>query len=65
MKAFHFMLKKASDFDEFFVATVLADLFDPSDSNDPDFLAQKIVEGLEENELINYDSLDDDEIIAA
>ena len=43
------MKKKSSDFDEFFVATVLADLFDSTGSDDPDFVAQKIVDGLKEN----------------
>ena len=34
------MKKKSSDFDEFFVVTVLADLFDSTGSDDPDFVAQ-------------------------
>ena len=59
------MNKKASDFDEFFVATVLADLFDATGSNDPDFVAQKIVDGLEANGLLNNEELDDDELMAA
>ena len=59
------MMKKASDFDEFFVATVLADLFDSTGSDDPDFVAQKIVEGLKENGLLHQEELDDDELMAA
>ena len=59
------MKKKSSDFDEFFVATVLADLFDSTGSDDPDFVAQKIVEGLKENGLLHQEELDDDELMAA
>ncbi len=59
------MKKKTSDFDEFFVATVLADLFDSTGSDDPDFVAQKIVDGLKENGLLKNEELDDDEPMAA
>tara|TARA_Y100001968_G_scaffold248095_1_gene232593 strand:- start:733 stop:912 length:180 start_codon:yes stop_codon:yes gene_type:complete len=59
------MKNKASAFDEFFVATLLADLFDSTDSDDPDFIAQKIVDGLKENGLLNPQELDDDELMAA
>ena len=59
------MMKKASDFDEFFVATVLADLFDSTGSDDPDFVAQKIVDGFKRNGLLHHEELDDDEIMAA
>ena len=59
------MKNKASAFDEFFVATLLADLFDATDSDDPDFIAQKIVEGLKENGLLHQEELDDDELMAA
>ena len=59
------MKEKSSDFDEFFVATVLADLFDSTGSDDPDFVAQKIVDGLKENGLLHHDELDDDERMAA
>ena len=58
-------MKKASDFDEFFVATVLADLFDSTGSDDPDFVTQKIVEGLKENGLHHLKESDDDELMAA
>ena len=59
------MKKKTSDFDEFFVATLLADLFDSTGSDDPDFVAQKIVEGLKENGMLHQEELDDDELMAA
>ncbi len=59
------MKKKSSDFDEFFMATVLADLFDSSGSNDPDFIAQKIIDGLKENGILNNKKSDDDELMAA
>ena len=59
------MKKKSSDFDEFFVATVLADLFDSTGSDDPDFVAQKIVEGLKENGLLHQEEFDGDELMAA
>ena len=59
------MKKESSHFDEFFVATVLADLFDSTGSDDPDFVAQKIVDGFKENGLLNNEELDDDELLAA
>ena len=46
------MSKKASDFDDFLIATLLADLFDPSGSDDFDFVSKKIVDGLIDNRLI-------------
>ena len=54
------MIKKTSDFDEFFVATLLADLFDNSGSDDIDFIAEKIVNGLEEYGIINFEGIDDE-----
>ena len=59
------MKKTSSDFDEFFVATVLADLFDSTGSDDPDFVAQKIVDGLKENDLLHHEESNDDELMAA
>ena len=59
------MKKKSSDFDEFFVATVLADLFDSTGSDDPDFVAKMIVDGLQENGLLHQEELDDDGLMAA
>ncbi len=41
------MVKKVSDFDDFLVATILADIFDPSGSDDIDFVSRKIVDGLD------------------
>ena len=35
------MSKKASDFDDFLIATILADLFDPSGSEDLDLFLKK------------------------
>ena len=59
------MSKKASNFDDFLVATVLADLFDPSGSDELDIVSKKIVDGLIDNELIKNDDLEDKEDIAA
>tara|TARA_B100001029_G_C14624238_1_gene215687 strand:- start:132 stop:326 length:195 start_codon:yes stop_codon:yes gene_type:complete len=56
------MIKKVSDFDDFFVATLLADLFDPSGSNDVDFIAKKIINGLEEYEIIDYKGIEGEDI---
>ena len=59
------MRAKASDFDELFVLTVLADLFDPSGSDDPEYVAQKIIVGLEENNIIQTHCNENDELMAA
>ena len=59
------MERKSSDFDEFFVATVLADLFDSTGSDDLDLVSQKIVDGLKENSLLHDQELDNDELMAA
>ena len=59
------MKKKASDFDEFFIATLLADLFDPTGSDDLDFVSKKIVDGLIDNKIINNEYFDDEEPIAS
>ncbi|MDC3028780.1 hypothetical protein OA189_00405 [Prochlorococcus sp. AH-716-P20] len=56
------MIKKSSDFDGYFVATLLADLFDPSGSDDIDFVAKKIVNGLEEYSIIDYKNIEDEDI---
>ena len=47
------MGKESCEFDDFIVATVLADLFDPDESNDLDIIAKRIVEGLSRNGLIS------------
>ena len=59
------MSKKASDFDDFLIATLLADLFDPSGSDDFDFVSKKIVDGLIDNRLIKNKKDEDEEVIAA
>ena len=59
------MNKKASDFDDFLIATILADLFDPSGSDDLDFVSNKIVNGLIENGIIKNENITDEEDIAA
>ncbi len=47
------MKKTDSDFDEYILMTVLAELFDETDSTDIDLLATKITNGLERNGLLN------------
>ena len=59
------MNKKASDFDDFLIATVLADLFDPSGSDDLDFVSNKIINGLIDNGIIKNKDITDEEDIAA
>ena len=59
------MVKKSSSFDEFLVATILADIFDPSGSDDVDYLSRKIVDGFESNRIIKSHALDNKEGLAA
>ena len=59
------MNKKASDFDDFLISTILADLFDSSGSEDLDFVSKKIVDGLIENGIIKNEDFTDEEDIAA
>ena len=60
------MVRKASDFDDFLVATILADIFDPSGSDDIDFVSRKIVEGLDAYGMIKrYDFEEQEEGLAA
>ena len=59
------MNKKASNFDDFLIATILADLFDPSGSDDVEFVSKKIVDGLIENGIIKNEDFTDEEDIAA
>ena len=54
------MNKKASDFDDFLISTFLADLFDPSGSEDLDFVSKKIVDGLIENGIIKNEDFTDE-----
>ncbi len=59
------MVKKASDFDDFLVATILADIFDPSGSDDMDYLSKKIVDGLDSCGMIKSHEFDNEEEMAA
>ena len=59
------MLKKSSSFDEFLVATILADIFDPSGSDDIDFVSRKIVDGLDAHGMIKTSDFDNEEGFAA
>ena len=59
------MSAKATEFDELFVLSVLADLFDPSGSDDPEYVAQKIIKGLEKNNIIKSQCNENDELMAA
>ena len=59
------MLKKTSDFDDFLVATILADIFDPSGSDDINFVSRKIVDGLDAYGMIKSHDLDKEEGLAA
>ena len=59
------MSEKTSDFDDFLIATILADLFDPSGSDDLDFVSKKIVNGLINNGIMKNDNFVEEEDIAA
>jgi len=59
------MNKKASDFDEFLIATILADLFDPTGSENLEFVSKKIVDGLMENGLMKNEKFQNEGDIAA
>ena len=59
------MIKKASYFDDFLIATILADLFDPTGSEDLEFVSKKIIDGLIENEIIKNEDFENKEDIAA
>ena len=59
------MNEKASDFDEFLIATILADLFDPTGSENLEFVSNKIVDGLVENGLMKNEKFEDEGDIAA
>ena len=59
------MIKKASDFDDFLVATILADIFDPSGSDDIDFVSRKIVDGLDAYGMIKSNDFNNKEDLAA
>ena len=59
------MSKKTSDFDDFLVATILADIFDPSGSDDIDFVSRKIVDGLDAYGMIKSNYIANEENLAA
>ena len=59
------MVKRASDFDDFLVATILADIFDPSGSDDMDYVSKKIVDGLDSCGMIKSHDFDNEEDLAA
>ena len=59
------MSKKTSDFDDFLVATILADIFDPSGSDDIDFVSRKIVDGLDAYGMIKSHDFENEEDMAA
>tara|TARA_Y100000766_G_scaffold266827_1_gene261459 strand:- start:446 stop:625 length:180 start_codon:yes stop_codon:yes gene_type:complete len=59
------MNEKASDFDDFLIATILADLFDPTGSENLELVSKKIVDGLRENGLMKNQKFEDEGDIAA
>ena len=59
------MNKKASVFDDFLIATILADLFDSTGSENLEFVSKKIVDGLIENGLMKNEKFEDEGDIAA
>ena len=59
------MVKNPSSFDEFLVATILADLFDPSGSDDFDFVSRRIVDGLDAHGMIKPNDFDNKDDLAA
>ena len=59
------MVKKASDFDDFLVATILADIFDPSGSDNFDFASRKIVDRLDAHGMIKINDFDNEKNLAA
>ena len=59
------MNRKASDFDDFLIATILADLFDPTGSENLEFVSKEIVDGLIENGLMKNEKFEDEGNIAA
>ena len=61
MYVLELMSKNASDFDDFLIATILADLFDSSDSDDLDFVSNKIVEGLIDNGIMKKEDFENED----
>ena len=56
------MFKKDSSFEDFLVATILGDIFDPSGSGNFDFLSRKIVDGLDAHGMIKRNDFDNENI---
>ena len=59
------MAEKSSSFDEFLVATILADIFDPSGSDDIDYVSRKIVDGLDSYGMLKSHDFNNQEDMAA
>ena len=59
------MLKTNLSFDDFLVATILADIFDPSGSDDIDYVSRKIVDGLDAQGMIKRNEFDNEKALAA
>ena len=59
------MLKKSSSLDECLEATILADIFGPSGSNDIDFVTRKIIDGLDSCGMIKSKDFDNEDSLAA
>ena len=59
------MVKNTSDFDDFLVATILADIFDPSGSDDIDYVSRKIVDGLNSHWIIKGHDFVNEQDVAA
>jgi len=53
-----FMLNTDSDFSNYFVLTLLADLFETSGSDDQNLIAEKIIQGLEKHDLLSCNEVD-------
>ena len=59
------MVKETSNFDDFLVATILADIFDSSGSDDMDYVSKKIVDGLDSCGMINSHDFNNEGDMAA
>ena len=59
------MVEKSSIFDEFLIATILADIFDPSGSDDIDYVSRKIVDGLDSHWIIKGHDFVNEQDVAA
>ena len=59
------MNKKAFDFDDFLITTILANLFYPSGSENLDLVSKKVVDGLIENGLMKNEKFENEGNIVA